>query len=252
MHWRVAGSDLWLLGSVHVADRELRLDPRIAAAIAGAEVLAFEADFRLFHDHAVSSYAKIDRVSAHVPSELFADTQRMWADLGFPDADLERTRPWWVMLCLMSRVLERHGFASGVDGQVLTGGVQSGKELFFLEPRMAGLEPFRRAPLAEQIKGLSIVVRETAEGVRDVRAILDAWLANRPQDLDALIPKFIDQMPHSYSGALAGRNKAWLPKILRLLRAGRPTVVTVGTLHMAGAGSLLELLERHGFESVLG
>jgi hypothetical protein len=252
MHWRVAGTDLYLLGSVHVADGDLHFDPVIAAAIADATILAFEADFRLPHDHAVSSYSKSDRLSAHAPAELFADTRRMWVDFGLPEADLDHLRPWWVMLCLLNRVLEQRGFAGGVDGRVLASGVQAGKELFFLEPRMAGLEPFRAAPLAEQLKGLSIVVHETDEGVRDVHAIVDAWRTNRPQDLDALIPKFLGQMPRSYAAALAGRNKAWLPKILGLLRAGRPTVVTVGVLHMAGAGSLLELLARQGHECVLG
>ena len=82
--------------------------------------------------------------------------------------------------------------------------------------------------------------------------MLDAWEARRPQDLGPLVEKFIHQMRHSYTGALKGRNKAWLPKLLKLLHVGKPTVVTVGVLHMVGPGSLPELLARQGFKCELG
>lgn len=253
MHWRVAGTDLYFLGSVHFSDRELTFCEEISAAIARAEVLAFEADARLQPDSSVMCYSKNGRLSANIPPDLFADTVRLWTELELPPDDLEKARPVAAMFQLMRAVLGRSGFDKpGVDRIVLALGEAQNKKLTFLEPVLAGFEAFRSAPLEEQVAGLAFTVRHQDEGVSDVRATLDAWAAAQPHDLLPVGEKGMQRTPRSYTAAIKGRNKVWLPKILKLIRAGRPTVVTVGGLHLVGAGSVPELLKRHGYECVLG
>lgn len=253
MHWRVAGSDLYLLGSVHFSDRDLIFSDEISSAIARAEVLAFEADTRLQPDRSAMRYSKNGRLSANIPPDLFADTARLWAELELPPDDLEKARPASAMFQLMRAVLERSGFDKpGVDRLVLARGEAQGKKLMFLEPILAGFEAFRSAPLEEQVAGLAFAVRHQDEGVSDVRATLDAWAASRPQDMLPVGDRGMQRTPRTYTAAIRGRNKTWLPKILKLIRAGRPTVVTVGGLHLVGTDSVPELLKRHGYECVLG
>lgn len=250
MHWRVTGTDIYFLASVHAADRPLVLDKRIADAVEAAETLAFEADFRQAPEPRERFYPKSKKLSDHIPKDLFADTVRAWSEGGFPEGDLEGLRPWVPMFKLMNWRLAREGFSgtNGIDSRVMERGVVLGKRLMFLEPGPAGLAPWWTAPPVEQAANLARVVRGADEGLAVVRALVDAWASNRPQAVVPHAEKCIRDAPHTYTALLAGRNRVWLPKLLKLIRAQKPAVVTVGAMHMVGPGSLPDLLTRAEFK----
>ena len=54
--------------------------------------------------------------------------------------------------------------------------------------------------------------------------------------------------PNLYRTLVSARNERWLPQLKRLLDSPQNTLVVVGALHLVGAGGLLELLRRDGFE----
>ena len=74
------------------------------------------------------------------------------------------------------------------------------------------------------------------------------WKEGRETELAA-------QMNRSFAGhedlkkrLLDDRNAAWVAPIEKLLAGESPTLVIVGTGHLAGSGSVVELLEQKGWK----
>ncbi len=253
MHWQVVGEKFSILGSIHVSDQPLTLGGAAAEALEQAEVLAFETDFRLPNDQTLTHYSKSGRLSASIPADLFADAKAAWSDLDLPERELQTLRPWWAMLRLVFATLERQSLLAkhGIDVQILEQARATGKELRFLEKRMAGSKAFRSAPFAEQLVGLVGAVREADDGVRDARQMLTAWVSNSPAEMLPVLEKSWHRAPVTSEGLFAQRNRAWLPEMLTMIKSGRPAVATVGCLHMVGPDSLLDLLAHHGYRCEL-
>ena len=56
--------------------------------------------------------------------------------------------------------------------------------------------------------------------------------------------------PRLYQAVLAGRNRKWIPKIEALLNEDKNYLVIVGTGHLVGQGSVIELLKKDGIAAV--
>jgi uncharacterized protein YbaP (TraB family) len=53
-----------------------------------------------------------------------------------------------------------------------------------------------------------------------------------------------------YDSLLGARNRKWLPKIKALLGEDQNYLVIVGTGHLAGPGSVIELLKKDGIGAI--
>jgi hypothetical protein len=102
-------------------------------------------------------------------------------------------------------------------------GAPQGKEIVFLEKRMAGVAPLRNAPPAEQSTGLSIAVREPEDGVREVHTVLQAWRMKSPDDCLPMLQRSLSRMPKTYGALISGRNRARLAQLF-----GSPAAVSRG------------------------
>ena len=59
----------------------------------------------------------------------------------------------------------------------------------------------------------------------------------------------IGRDPALYQSVLVARNRKWIPKIEALLNDDRNYLVIVGTGHLVGQGSVIELLKKDGIEA---
>ena len=248
MHWQLQNTNLHVIGSVHISARQLTIKPAIAKLLEDAEVIAFEANFDLEPDAQMGLYPSSTSLSKNIPPDLLVDTQRMWAETNRPTAELDHYRPWHAAFLLMNAALHSRGFspANGIDQQVIELAKRTRKTLFFLETREAGIEPFRGAPHEEQLRFLSDVVRNIEEGIQDATSIGESWENNDPNGLHTIWDKCIRLMPRSYAGALGGRNRQWLPKLLKLARGRKRAVAVVGALHMIGPEGLPTMFKAAG------
>jgi hypothetical protein len=55
--------------------------------------------------------------------------------------------------------------------------------------------------------------------------------------------------PRLYESLITGRNRKWMPKIEALLTGDRNALVIVGTGHLVGRGSVIELLKKDGIDA---
>jgi uncharacterized protein len=93
-----------------------------------------------------------DSLSRTIPAPLFAAARRWWLALGYFDAELERTRPWFAALRLMMGLLEHHGFVGeyGVDKHFWRRAVADRRSIGHLEAMSSSLAPFAASPASEQ------------------------------------------------------------------------------------------------------
>lgn len=250
MYWQLQNTNLCVIGSIHFADHQLKFAPAITKIIDDAEVIAFESNIALKPDRQFGLYPNSNGLSKNIPSDLYADAERIWAASNFPANELERHLPWHAALILMNTILQSHGYkpSNGVDAQVLEQAKRLGKPLFFLETVVASMEPFRQAPHEEHLTFLSTILRNAEEGIRDISSMCASWEANNPHGLLPIYNKSMHLMPRSYAGAIGGRNRLWLSKLLRLAHGRKRAVAVVGALHMVGPEGLPTLFKASGIE----
>jgi uncharacterized protein len=250
MYWQLVGTNLHVIGSIHVSSNPLSLNSATTKIIDEAEVVAFETNFDLASSPQSGLYANSNSLSKNIPPDLLADTQDIWVRSNKPPDELDRHQPWHAAFVLMNASLYSRGFSPthGIDRQVIELAKRAGKNFFFLETLASAFEPFRAAPHDEQLRFLSNVVRNTEEGVRDVSTMVESWENNAPDLLNPIREKSIRLMPKTYAGALGGRNRQWLPKLIKLARGRKKAVAIVGALHMLGADGLPAMFGAAGIE----
>jgi len=125
-----------------------------------------------------------------------------------------------------------------IDGLPL-GELESSEEVLAYMQGMTDLDPdaVMQATL-EELKDFDKMMEETVK----------AW---REGDLDALGRDLGEPMrresPEFYQKLLVDRNTQWLPKIKRMFKQPGTELVLVGSLHLAGKQSLLDMLAREGY-----
>lgn len=252
MLWHVTNTGLHILASIHLSDAPLLLSEKMAVAVEGAEVLAFEANLDAAPDPLIGKYKRGTRLSTSIAEDIFRDTVNLWDQFRFDRNELEGLQPWLAAIRLTNALAQQHGlqYANGIDRKVLNQGKRLRKKIFFLESVNVFAQLMSQSSRLEQERYLSLVAQDPEGEMHRIRQIISAWKAQRPDDLIPIVSRERDLLPHIFAAVVNGRNRNWLPQLLRLARNKKNTVVIVGALHMVGSGSLVDLLLEHGFSCV--
>jgi len=73
-----------------------------------------------------------------------------------------------------------------------------------------------------------------------------AWQRGDTQWFETQLKSDLGRDPSLYQSVLGARNRKWVPKIEALLNDDKNYLVIVGTGHLAGQGSVIELLKKDG------
>lgn len=251
MLWQIVGTQLQILGAIHVSHRVLDFHPKMVDAMQSATVLVFEGNLDHPPDTPLRFYGD-SNLSAHIPGDLFRETKELWTELGLDDDELERARPWWAGFRVQMTGYHQRGYVgtNGVDRVILDFGNRNRRKTFFLESPNDELAPFAEASAHEQEIFLANCVREVEPNVQRLRAMIEAWQAFKPERVRAAVEETMLLTPVMLGAGLEGRNRKWLPNLLRFARSGKPTLAVLGTLHLVGKGSVPELLANSGFECI--
>lgn len=246
MLWKVAGTNLHLLGSIHTADSTVSLGLEASRRIDEASTVAFEVKPGIDPNLSKGFFRHGVKLSSVISDGLFTATQALWARLQI-DGDLESHRPWLAGLVVVNNLKREWGYNDAHSVELLVSAKCSGKSLFYLEQVNAALDAFAGAPPIEQEEFLSGAVQRLEEGRDTLATICAAWRADRPDDLMPIVRKQLAQTPKLQGAVIGARNRAWLRHLERFARASTPTVAVVGALHFVGPASIPELLAKRGF-----
>jgi uncharacterized protein YbaP (TraB family) len=256
--WELHGkhNTVYILGSIHVLrPSDYPLAAAVLSAYGNSKSLFMEVDL-----------ADIDSVkmqtellaSARLPegktlSSIMGDTrykraqtlaQEVGVDLGIFDA----FAPWFAAEAISQLQLQQLGFQpkSGVEMFFLDRARADGKSVAGLETVHDQIALFDALSMDQQADYLISSLEEAHDLPKEVDAMVRAWAAGDTQWFADQLKSEIGRDPALYQSVLVARNRKWVPKIEALLNDDRNYLVIVGTGHLVGPGSVIELLKKDG------
>lgn len=255
------GHTMYLFGTIHVGLPEFYpLEPRIAAAVAGASVLALEVDpsmdperiAKAFQEHAM--FAPGSAAYGAMPPALKARLERVLEAAQLDQAVVARFKPWMVATLLAIAQYGALGYRVELSVDLhLAQLAHAGKvPVLELESAEAQVALFSRLSEAEQWRLLeeSIDMIESGRHRAEALQIAEAWrngdraafdaIAEHAENDPSLSAKFMQQV------VLKERNGPLAEQLVRLLARSDKSVAAIGVLHLLGKESVPALLRARG------
>jgi uncharacterized protein len=259
--WELHGkhNTVYLLGSIHVLrPSDYPLAPAVLKAYGDAKALFMEVDL-----------AEIDSVkmqtellaSARLPEgktlpgimgdARYKRAQALAQDVGIDLGIFDAFAPWFAAEAISQLQLQQLGFQpkSGVEMFFLDKARTDGKSVAGLETVHDQIALFDALSMESQADYLISSLEEAHDLPKEVDAMVHAWAAGDTRWFSEQLKSDIGRDPKLYQSVLVARNRKWVPKIEALLNDDRNYLVIVGTGHLVGQGSVIELLKKDGIEA---
>ena len=241
---------LWLFGSVHIADERLAtLPPPLLEAFEHSELLLLEVDpLTLRPDSFMHLIERNTDWPARLGKRLARDLEQAVARSGRPA--LRQLPPWFAALQLTQLKAAELGFHNrqGVDMQLRLLAQDQQLPVSGLEQPalvMGLLASLHERGLERDFVAHSL---EELEQLQDhLDHLLTAWLSGDEQALQALLQ---EQQSPALTGFIESellnrRNHMWLTQLEQL--APQRALMVVGALHLYGDQGLISLLQQAGY-----
>lgn len=256
--WKVSDADttLYLFGTIHILPPGTDWQtPRIAAALAESQSLILEAVIDEGADPAQVMLALATDTTpvpldARVPAEDRAALAAAIDKSGVPRQQLDMMEDWAVALALASAQLRglpassEHGVESVLRRQFRA----AGKPVEGFETLREQFGYFDTLSPTSQARFLKSVVEDTADPRAEFEGMIAAWRAGHVGKIALTFDDEAQLTPELRDALLTQRNARWTDAIVA--RLGRPGIVfiAVGAGHLAGAGSVQDLLTAKGLK----
>ena len=257
--WEVHGKHniVYLLGSIHVLrPADYPLAPAVLDAYANAKSLVMEIDLQELDSPGVAS----DMLgSATLPEgrtlpdilgpRRYSHAASLAQELGFDLSTFDSFAPWFAAEAISQLQLTQLGFQpqAGVEMYFLERAKADGKSIAGLETVHDQIALFEGLSADAQSDYLVSSLEQAHDLPKEADAMVQAWQrGDAPWFATELAAEF-GKDPALYKTLLAARNRKWLPQIEALLSADKNYLVIVGTGHLAGHDSVIELLKKDGF-----
>ena len=252
---RDADSTIYLFGSIHVMkDGVPWLSPRIQQRFDSADELWEELpdiDDTAALAQAAQPYmvdpthSMTDGLTADEVTQLNA----LLVPYGLNTQALMGVRKWAVGLIIMQKQISALGFDAsiGVDMTFAQRARAAAKPIHGFETVDQQMHFLIPADAAEDLANLRATLNDADETPQILGDMLTAWEAgDEPAMTRILIDKEKSENPTEYQRVIVKRNAIWEPQVEALLNGKGTVFVTVGTAHLIGPDSLLNMLKRRG------
>ena len=85
---------------------------------------------------------------------------------------------------------------------------------------------------------------------KEVDSMVKAWNRGDTLWFERQMRSEFGRDPSLYQSVLVARNRKWIPKIEALLKEDKNYLIIVGTGHLVGAGSVIDLLKKDGIGAI--
>jgi uncharacterized protein YbaP (TraB family) len=259
--WQIEGTKnrVLLLGSVHfLRATDGPLPDSIMALYADADVIVFEIDLNQlnpFDIAATMQRAAIDPQGRSLEEILGERTYRnavtLAADVGIDMEALRPYEPWFAALQVTQLRLGQLGYdgSHGVESQLALRTARDGKQTSGLETLEEQFDALDSLPADVQRDFLMQTIEEAAEIDADLNQIVAAWRAGDIQTLEEELLAGLEEHPALYENILVRRNRNWARQIIAFTKSSKNYLVVVGTLHLVGDDSVIQMLEDAGYQT---
>lgn len=255
--WSLQGkhNTVYLLGSVHFLSKSEPLPAVVDQAYSDAEALVMEIDMDDLDPTEMQQLTlelgvlpPQQSLEAQLGPEAYARVAAKARELGIDPAMLNRLRPWFAAMTFVQLHLLKMGLDpnSGVEQRLTARAVRDRKPIDGLETLRQQLGMLASLPDDQQREFLLYSVEDAERATREIDELIAAWRRGDAPALAKLLAEGFEEYPDLYRPLTVDRNRQWLARLERLLDSPDDYLVVVGTLHLVGEDSLIELLEKHG------
>lgn len=255
--WSLKGKSntVYLLGSVHFLNPAEQLPAAIEDAYRDSEVLLMEIDMDdldPLEAQEVTMELGVLPAGQSLQQQLgpptYAKLETRAKEVGLDPALLNRFKPWFAGMTLMQLQLMKMGLAasSGVEQRFTTRAAADKKPIHGLETLREQLGMLAGLPDRQQREFLLYSIEDADRMAEEIDELLSAWRRGDSKALAQLLAEGFERYPDLYRPLTTDRNRRWLSQVEALLDDREDYLVVVGTLHLVGKDSLIDLLQGKG------
>ncbi|MEM8953208.1 MAG: TraB/GumN family protein [Verrucomicrobiota bacterium] len=258
--WKVSSdtATVYLAGSVHLLRaQDYPLPPVYDVAYADSDRLMFEVDLKDMNRLdvqeeliALGSLPSGETIRDHVSEETYAKLQDYFQSRGVGGPMFESMRPGMLALTISSLEYMRMGAMPflGVDMVYFKRAQEDEKPTKGLETVEFQMTLFDNLSPKKQEELLVKTLEGLGEAEEMTETLIEAWRTGDAKGLgDMLREEFVgDRVVERL--LLTDRNESWVPQIEEILASDDNAMVVVGTGHLVGRKSVVQLLRKKGYE----
>ena len=256
--WELHGkhNTVYLLGSIHVLRaHDYPLAPAVLQAYADAKALLMEINLEDIDSEGVQSEML---ASAMLPEgstlpqilgpQRYAHATSLAREVGIELSTFDQFAPWFAAEAISQLQLMELGFEaqSGVEMYFLERARSDGKSIAGLETVHDQIALFEGLSMNEQSEYLVSSLEQAHDLPKEVDGMVRAWQRGDTAWFESQLKSELGRDPALYQSVLAVRNRKWIPKIEALLNDDKNYLVIVGTGHLVGRNSVIDLLKKDG------
>jgi len=194
-------------------------------------------------------YPKGQTLSQNISPQTLALLQEKLKAAGLTPDRVKHYKPWFVAQLITAMEITKLGYDPnlGIDGHFFRKANKDKKSLVFLETNDFQLALMSSLGEKDQdlfLKGV-LTDLDSLESMAD--DMLDAWERGDAEKLSSIIEKSFAGQADNYDRLIVKRNKMWASKINNFLRQNSDILVIVGSAHLVGKKSVIELLKEQGY-----
>lgn len=256
--WELHGrhNTVYLLGSIHVLrPTDYPLPQAVMQAYADAKSVLMEVNLEQIGLEQVQSEMLASAVLPEgktlpdaLGKERYGRAAELARGLGIDLSTFDQFAPWFAAEAISQLQLTQLGFQpeSGVDMYFMDKARTDGKSVGGLETAHDQISLFQNMPVDTQAEYLLSSLDQARDLPAQVDSMVRAWQRGDTRWFENQLQSELGRDPRLYQSLLAARNRKWLPQIEALLNEDKNYLVIVGTGHLVGPGSVLDLLKKDG------
>jgi uncharacterized protein YbaP (TraB family) len=178
----------------------------------------------------------------------YARAEALAREVGVELSMFDQFRPWFAAEAISQLQLAQLGFdaSSGVEMYFMGRARTDGKRIAGLETVHDQIALFEGLSDDAQVRYLISSLEQAHDLPKQVDELVHAWQRGDTSWFASELKSDIGRDPALYQSLLVARNRKWIARIESLLNEDKNYLVIVGTGHLAGSDSVIELLKKDG------
>jgi uncharacterized protein YbaP (TraB family) len=256
--WELHGkhNTVYLLGSIHVLrPNDYPLAPVVLDAYTHAGSLLMEVNLDEINSEQVQAEMLASALLSDgktLPDVLgkqrYERASALAREIGVELSKFDQFAPWFAAEAISELQLTQLGFQpeNGVEMYFMGRARSDGKSVDGLETVHDQISVFQNMSLDAQAEYLLSSLEQAHDLPKEVDSMVRAWQRGDTRWFESELQSDLGHDSDLYQSVLVARNRKWVPKIEALLNGDKNYLVIVGTGHLAGQGSVVDLLKKDG------
>jgi len=258
MMWQaeVNNKTIYLVGSIHLMKPEFYpLPVAIEAAARNAETFIFETDINAVGSDELMSYilqnsmfedgTTIDTVLA---DSTFALLTEKMENIGYDMNKYLVYKPWYLSLIYTMSRYRQMGFSEqlGIDRHFYDLARELNRRIGWFADPLEHTKLLLSLSNIEPNQLISHTIKQTESHYYNLENLYKLWRSGNNEELAKIVFSSFEYSPEVMETLVYQRNREWAEKILEFANDEKNYFIVVGTGHLIGKDSLVDLLEKEG------